>query len=49
MIMLKDFSKKVQIEDSEVENDLSSVIKEISFLITFYNKFDKTLQKLELK
>ena len=49
MIMLKDFSKKVKIKDEEAEADISSIIKEISFLITFYNKFDKTIQKLELK
>lgn len=49
MIMLKDFSKKVTIADEEISNDIASIIKEISFLITFYNKFDKTLQKLDLK
>ena len=46
MMMLKDFSKKVTMKDEDAYADLSNIIKEISFLITFYTKFDKTLQKL---
>ncbi len=49
MIMLKDFSKKVQINDKEASNDLNNIVKEISFLITFHKKFEKIIEKLEFK
>lgn len=39
MMLLKDFSKKVTINDQEAASDLFNLIKEISFLITFYSKF----------
>lgn len=39
MMLLKDFSKKVMITDQEAASDLSNIIKEISFLFTFYSKF----------
>ena len=49
MITLKDFSKKVNIEDEKAYTHLNRLIKEISFLNTFYKKFEKTIEKLELK
>jgi hypothetical protein len=49
IILLKDFLKRVRITDPEAENDLNVAFRRISFLITFHLKFEKTLQKLELK
>jgi cephalosporin-C deacetylase-like acetyl esterase len=37
------------ITDQEAASDLSNIIKEISFLFTFYSKFEKTIQKLDFK
>jgi hypothetical protein len=39
----------VKITDAETDSDLNQVFKRISFLITFHLKFEKTIQKLELK
>lgn len=47
LIVLKDFLKKVPLEDQELSNDLSNIFKKISFLISFYDKLEKTIQKLE--
>jgi len=49
MITLKDYSRRIVIEDPETLDDLQKLIKEISFLITFYSKFEKVLVKLEMK
>lgn len=49
IIILKEFLKKIKITDPEAEADLNQVFKRISFLITFHLKFEKTIQKLELK
>jgi hypothetical protein len=46
MITLKEYSKRITIEDPETLGSLLELIKEISFLITFYSKFDKVLVKL---
>ena len=47
LIVLKDFLKKVPLEDQELSNDLSNIFKKISFLISFYDKLEKTILKLE--
>ncbi len=49
MITLKEYSKRITMEDPETLDDLQKLIKEISFLITFYSKFEKVLSKLEMK
>ena len=49
MITLKDLLKVVKISDREAEQDLSHIIKELSFLITFHKKFEKSIDKLELR
>ena len=49
MITLKDFSKHVKITDKEAAADMVNLIREISFLITFHKKFDKSIERLELK
>lgn len=46
MITLKDFSKNVKVTDKEASVDLANLIKEISFLITFHKKFEKSIEKL---
>jgi|688.fasta_scaffold1514283_1 hypothetical protein len=46
MITLKDFSKHVKITDKEAASDILNLIREISFLITFHKKFDKSVEKL---
>ena len=43
MITLKRFEKQVQIADKEVAEDLHSLIGEISFLITFHKKLERTI------
>ena len=48
MLMLKEINKRVAMDD-ETKNYLSNVVKDISFLITFHTKLEKTLSKLELK
>lgn len=48
MLMLKEMSKKVQMDD-DTRTYLGNIVKEISFLITFHTKLEKTLQKLEIK
>lgn len=47
LIVLKDFLKKVPLEDQELSNDLSNIFKKISFLISFHDKLEKTIQKLD--
>lgn len=49
MITLKEYSKKVTINDKEAANDLHNIIKEMSFLFTFHKKFEKSIEKMELK
>ena len=49
MITLIDFSKKVEVEDKVASTELSNLIKEISFLITFHKKFKKIVDNLELQ
>jgi hypothetical protein len=49
MITLKDFTKNVTIVDKEAAFELNNLIKEISFLITFHKKFEKSVEKFELK
>jgi hypothetical protein len=49
MITLKDLSKNVKINDKEAALELNNLIKEISFLITFHKKFEKSIEKLDLK
>ena len=47
IIVLKDFLKKVALNDQELSNELNNIFKKISFLISFHDKFEKTIQKLE--
>lgn len=49
IIILKEILKKIKITDADAEADLNHVIKRISFLITFHTKFEKVIQKLNLK
>jgi hypothetical protein len=49
MITLKDFTKHVNIVDKEAFAEMNNLIKEISFLITFHKKFEKSIEKFELK
>lgn len=49
MITLKEFSRHVKINDKEASANLNNLIKEISFLITFHKKFEKSIEKLELR
>lgn len=45
MITLKDLTKNVNIVDKDAAAELSNLIKEISFLITFHKKFEKSMEK----
>ena len=49
MITLKHFYRDINIEDKEANKEVGNVIKDISFFITFYKKFEKVLRTLELK
>lgn len=49
MITLKHFHKDIKIEDKVAAKEVSNLVKEISFFITFYKKFDKVLRTLEMK
>ena len=45
--VLKDFLKKVVLEDQEAATELNHMMKTINFLISFHDKFDKTIQKMD--
>jgi len=49
MITLKELTKNVTITDKEASMEIKNLIKEISFLNTYHKKFEKTIEKIELK
>lgn len=49
MITLKHFTKDITIEDKEANREVANIIKDISFFINFYKKFEKVLRTLDLK
>lgn len=46
VLILKDFIRKVRLPDLQVESNLHNIIEKISFNMTLYNKFEKTLKDL---
>lgn len=49
IIILKEILKKIKITDPDAEADLTKAFKRISFLVNCHAKFDKIVQKLDLK
>lgn len=47
IIVLKDFLKKVIVDDQELSEELNNIFKKINFMISFHDKFEKTIQKLD--
>lgn len=47
MLVLKDFIKKVKMDDKEVVRELEHTYKKISFIMVFHDRFKKSMQKLE--
>jgi hypothetical protein len=49
IFVLKDFIKRVRLGDAEVEKDINTFIRKFCFILSFHNKFEQTIRKLELK
>ena len=49
MITLKHFHRDINIEDKVADREVGNLVKDISFFLTFYKKFEKVLRTLELK